>query len=67
MKLEPIIQRLLDTDLYKFTMDQAFFLRNTDLEGQYYFTCRNKDVVFTEEMYEEICEQVDYLCGLTFT
>lgn len=67
MRLEPIIQSLLDTDLYKFTMDQAFFLRNTDLEGKYYFTCRNKDVVFTKEMYNEICEQVDYLCGLTFT
>lgn len=67
MKLQPIITSLLDTDLYKFTMDQAFFLRNTDLNGKYYFACRNKDVVFTKEMYAEICEQVDYLCSLAFT
>lgn len=67
MKLPKIINSLLDIDLYKFTMDQAFFLRNTDLDGQYYFTCRNKDVRFTREMYEEICAQVDHLCTLTFT
>jgi len=61
------IESLLDTDLYKFTMDQVFFLRNTDLRGKYYFTCRNKDVYFTEEMYHEILRQVDHLCSLRFT
>lgn len=61
------IESLLDTDLYKFTMDQAFFLRNTDLRGKYYFACRNNDVYFTEEMYNEILRQVDHLCTLHFT
>lgn len=61
------IESLLDTDLYKFTMDQAFFLRNTDLRGKYYFACRNDDVYFTEEMYNEILRQVDHLCTLHFT
>lgn len=67
MKLEPIVLSLLDTDLYKFNMDQVIFHKHTDLNGEYYFKCRNSGVVFTEEMVEEICEQVDHLCTLRFT
>ena len=67
MKLEPIIVSLLDTELYKFNMDQVIFHKHTDLCGQYYFKCRNKDIVFTEEMVEEINAQVDHLCTLRFT
>lgn len=66
MKFEPIVISLLDTDLYKFNMDQVIFHKHTDLCGQYYFKCRNKDVVFTPEMVEEINSQVDYLCTLRF-
>ena len=67
MKLEPIVISLLDTDLYKFNMDQVIFHKHTDLCGQYYFKCRNKDIVFTPEMVEEINAQVDHLCSLRFT
>ena len=66
MKLKPIVLSLLDTDLYKFNMNQVIFHKHTDLSGQYYFKCRNKDVVFTEEMTKEISEQVDHLCTLSF-
>jgi len=66
MKLEPIVQSLLDTDLYKFNMDQVIFHRHTDLCGQYYFKCRNEGVIFTPEMAEEINAQVDHLCTLRF-
>ena len=66
MKLEPIIVSLLDTDLYKFNMDQVIFHEHTDLCGQYYFKCRNKGVVFTEEMVAEIKDQIDHLCTLRF-
>ena len=66
MKLEPIVISLLDTDLYKFNMDQVIFHKHTDLCGQYYFKCRNKGVVFTPEMVREINEQIDHLCTLTF-
>ena len=66
MKLEPIVVSLLDTDLYKFNMDQVIFHKHTDLSGQYFFKCRNKDVVFTPEMAEEIKAQVDHLCTLRF-
>ena len=66
MKLEPIILSLLDTDLYKFNMDQVIFHKHTDLSGEYYFRCRNEGVVFTREMYREINAQIDHLCKLTF-
>lgn len=67
MKLEPIICSLLDTDLYKFNMHQVIFHKHTDLNGEYYFKCRNNNVVFTREMAEEINSQVDHLCSLHFT
>ncbi len=66
MKLEPIVISLLDTDLYKFNMNQVIFHKHTDLCGQYYFKCRNEGIVFTPEMVREINEQVDYLCSLRF-
>ncbi len=66
MKFEPIVQSLLDTDLYKFNMDQVIFHKHTDLCGQYFFKCRNKDVVFTKEMADEITAQIDHLCTLRF-
>ena len=67
MKLEPIVLSLLDTDLYKFNMDQVIFHKHTDLSGEYYFRCRNEGVIFTREMFEEINAQIDHLCTLTFT
>ena len=67
MKLEPIVVSLLDTDLYKFNMDQVIFHKHTDLCGEYYFKCRNTDVKFTREMLEEINGQIDHLCSLKFT
>ncbi|MBR3991873.1 MAG: nicotinate phosphoribosyltransferase, partial [Clostridia bacterium] len=66
MKLEPIVVSLLDTDLYKFNMDQVIFHKHTDLCGQYYFKCRNEGVTFTPEMADEITAQVDHLCTLRF-
>ena len=66
MKFEPIVNSLLDTDLYKFNMDQVIFHKHTDLCGEYFFKCRNEGVVFTPEMLEEINEQIDHLCSLRF-
>lgn len=67
MKLSPIIVSLLDTDLYKFTMNQVMFHKHTNLIGDYMFKCRNDDVVFTEDMLDEINAQIDHLCTLSFT
>ena len=66
MKLKPIIVSLLDTDLYKFNMNQVMFHKHTDLSGEYYFKCRNFGVQFTEAQFKEINEQIDHLCKLTF-
>ena len=66
MKFKPIIESLLDTDLYKFNMDQVIFHKHTDLNGEYYFKCRNEGIVFTPEMVEEINAQIDHLCTLRF-
>lgn len=67
MKLSPCVVSLLDTDLYKFNMNQVMFHKHTNLNGVYLFKCRNKGITFTEEMCEEINAQIDYLCTLTFT
>ena len=67
MKFEPIIQSLLDLDSYKLNMAQVMLFKHPDLTGEYLFKCRTKDVIFTPEMHEEICNQVDHLCTLHFT
>ena len=67
MRLDPIVISLLDTDLYKFNMDQVIFHKHTDLNGEYYFRCRNEGIVFTPEMLQEINAQIDHLCSLRFT
>lgn len=64
--MKQIITSLLDTDLYKFNMNQVIFHRHTDVEGTYYFKCRN-ECEFTEEMADEINRQINLLCDLRFT
>lgn len=66
MKLKPIINNLLETDLYKFSMGQCIFHQFNKDKTVWSFKCRNKDVKFTSEMVQEIKEQIDYYCGLTF-
>jgi len=66
MKLAPIVTSLLDTDLYKFNMNQVIFHKHNNLLGEYIFKCRNKQVVFSPEMVREINEQIDALCTLRF-
>lgn len=66
MRLKPIVTSLLDTDLYKFNMNQVIFHKHTNLSGEYLFKCRNEGVKFTPEMVEEINEQIAALCHLKF-
>ena len=66
MKLSPIVVSLLDSDLYKFNMNQVMFHKHTNLNGTYLFKCRNSDVTFTPAMVAEINAQIDHLCTLTF-
>ncbi|MDO4466141.1 MAG: nicotinate phosphoribosyltransferase [Bacillota bacterium] len=66
MKLKPIITSLLETDLYKFSMGQAIYHQFSDYKTTWSFKCRNKDVFFTEEMVQEIRDQIKMYCNLKF-
>lgn len=67
MRLPQIIDSLLETDMYKFSMGQTIFHQFTSYKTTWTFKCRNKDVHFTDEMVEEIKEQVQAFCQLRFT
>ena len=66
MKLKPIINSLLETDLYKFSMGQAIYHQFPGHKTTWTFACRDKDVFFTPEMVEEIKEQLNAYCNLRF-
>ncbi|HWY72224.1 MAG TPA: nicotinate phosphoribosyltransferase [Burkholderiaceae bacterium] len=61
-----IIDSLLDTDLYKFTMMQVVLHRFPGAQVEYRFKCRNAGVDLTPDI-ERIREEVDHLCTLHFT
>ena len=67
MRLPQIINSLLETDMYKFSMGQTIFHQFTSYKTTWTFKCRNKDVHFTDEVVEEIKEQVQAFCQLRFT
>ncbi len=62
-----IIQSLLDQDFYKFTMAQAVLHRFPDFMVRYRFACRSEGVVWTEAMLEDMNEELDAYCSLSFT
>ena len=62
-----IITSLLETDLYKFSMNQAVYHLFPNYKTTWTFKCRNKDVHFTSEMVQEITEQIKAYCDLRFT
>lgn len=61
-----IITSLLDTDSYKFSMGQCIFHHYPEYTTTWNFRCRNKDTFFTQEMVDEITEQIKMYCNLTF-
>lgn len=67
MKLEPIINSLLETDLYKLNMQQVILHQFSDYKTTWTFKCRNEDVIFTEDMVQEINDQIEHFCTLRFT
>ncbi|XXQ67700.1 nicotinate phosphoribosyltransferase [Neisseriaceae bacterium B1] len=64
----PIIQSLLDTDLYKFTMLQVVLHQFPQAHGVYEFRCRNNDqtVYSLAEIKDELEREIDALCELQF-
>ncbi len=64
-----LINSLLDTDLYKITMLQAFFHAPEfrDLSAEWKFACRNRTGFDLAAFIPEIRRQLDHLCTLSFT
>ena len=60
-----IIESLLDTDLYKFTMMQCVLHQFPGAEVSYRFRCRTPGVDFSPYA-DEIRDEVMHLCTLTF-
>lgn len=67
MKLNPIITSLLETDAYKFNMGNVIFKQFNNYTTNWTFKCRNKNITFSDEMIQEIKEQIEYYCSLRFT
>lgn len=65
--MNQIINSLLETDMYKFSMGQAIYHQFSDYMTPWALKCRNKDVHFTKEMVEEIKKQIKAYCTLRFT
>src|SRR5215471_13283766 len=61
-----IIESLLDTDLYKFTMMQVVLHHFPAAEVEYRFKCRTTDVDLTPFI-APIEREIKSLCGLRFT
>lgn len=67
MKLAPIINSLLESDMYKWSMGQVIWHQFPEDTTTWTFKCRNTDVFFTEEMVEEIKAQIQHYCTLRYT
>ncbi|WP_345797702.1 nicotinate phosphoribosyltransferase [Castellaniella sp. MT123] len=65
-KFRPVIESLLDTDLYKFTMWQAMLHRHPAAQAEYQFICRSRPEHSLAELAPEIERQIDHLCSLRF-
>lgn len=64
--MKPIMTSLLETDLYKISMGQAIFHQFPSFKTTWTFKCRNKDVKFTSAMVDEIKNQINEYCKLSF-
>ncbi len=62
----PVIESLLDTDLYKFTMWQAMLHRHPAAQAEYRFICRERPEHPLSELAPAIERQLDHLCALRF-
>lgn len=67
MKKNQIIRSLLDTDLYKFTMQQTVYHQFPQARDvKYNFKCRTKGVNL-QKFIAEINTEIDHLCSLKFS
>ena len=64
--MQPVIQSLLDTDLYKFTMWQTMLHRHPRTQAEYTFVCRNQPAYPLTDLVDEVNAELDHLCTLRF-
>ena len=64
---QPIIRSLLETDLYKFTMQQPMLHSMPTNQAEYRFVCRNTPTFPLAQLQAEVNAQLDALCRLRFT
>ncbi|OTG88220.1 nicotinate phosphoribosyltransferase [Acinetobacter sp. ANC 4558] len=66
--MQSIIQSLLDTDLYKFTMLQVVLHKFPQTHSVYHFRCRNlEDTAYPlVDILDELNQQLDLLCELKY-
>ena len=67
MRINQIINSLLETDLYKFSMGQAIYHQFPETMTTWTLKIRNEDVKFTPDMVDEIRAQLEAYCTLRFT
>lgn len=67
MTLDPIITSLSDIDAYKPNMGAVIAKHYGMYTAKWALKVRNADVHFTPEMVQEIRDQIDYFCNLSFT
>ncbi len=64
--MQPVINSLLETDLYKFTMWQTMLHRHPQTRAEYSFVCRNRSAYPLSELLPEVDRELDHLCSLAF-
>ena len=62
-----VISSLLETDLYKFTMQQALLHQFPANQATYRFVCRNKPEYPLSTLKEDVERELDALCALRFS
>lgn len=62
-----IINSLLDTDQYIFTMCQAILRKYPNVWAKFKFKCRNKKLEFSIKQREQLLAEIKHLCSLRFT
>lgn len=63
----PIVRSLLEQDLYKLTMQQALLHSHPAARAQYEFVCRNVPLFPLASLKDEVNEELDHLCSLTYS
>ena len=64
---QPVIRSLLETDLYKYTMQQPMLHSMPTNQAEYHFVCRNTPAFALAELQAEVNAELDALCELRFT